>query len=492
MGAPVLLPYQERLLRATRDHQVIVVEKSRRIGATWAIAADAVLNAAEADKGQDVFYLGYNRDMTREFIDACGMWVRAMTQAAPVIEEFLFQDSADRQIQAFRIHFASGHEIVALCSRPRSLRGRQGYVIIDEAAFHDDLAELLKAALALLMWGGRVLIISTHDGADNPFAELVSACRSGKVPYHLVRTTFDDAIADGLFRRICERTGKAWSAEAEREWVQQIRDYYGDAADEELDCVPRRSGGKYFSLTLLEARAQQVPVLRWACADEFVDRPDHVRQAECLAWCEEHLRPLLAALPADSRSAVGEDFGRSGDLTVMWPLLTMSDLRRTTPFVVELRNVPFREQETVLRQLCDHLPGFRGAALDKTGNGQYLAERARQVYGAHCVAEVALSEGWYLEHMTRMKTALEDNQLDLPADREVLDDFRAIEVIRGVPRVPDSRTRGATGKRHGDAAVAAALAYLASRELESGPVSIVGYGQRENPPGPREDCAEFL
>ena len=28
--------------------------------------------------------------------------------------------------------------------RPRSLRGKQGYVIVDEAAFHDDLAELLR------------------------------------------------------------------------------------------------------------------------------------------------------------------------------------------------------------------------------------------------------------------------------------------------------------------------------------------------------------
>ena len=33
--------------------------------------------------------------------------------------------------------------------------GQQGFVLIDEAAFHDDLGEVLKAAFALLIWGGK-------------------------------------------------------------------------------------------------------------------------------------------------------------------------------------------------------------------------------------------------------------------------------------------------------------------------------------------------
>lgn len=41
--------------------------------------------------------------------------------------------------------------------------------MIDEAEFHESLEELLKAALALNMWGARVRLISTHNGIDNPF-----------------------------------------------------------------------------------------------------------------------------------------------------------------------------------------------------------------------------------------------------------------------------------------------------------------------------------
>jgi len=159
--AGVLLPYQQQLLRTVAANSVTWCEKSRRTGATWALAADGVLSSgvARTAGGMDTLYIGYNLDMAREFIDACGDWARAFMPAIAEAEEFLFKDAAqpgeaDQFIQAFRIRFASGFEITALSSKPRSLRGRQGKVIIDEAAFHDDLEELLKAAFALLIWGG--------------------------------------------------------------------------------------------------------------------------------------------------------------------------------------------------------------------------------------------------------------------------------------------------------------------------------------------------
>lgn len=478
-GLDVLLPYQRALLRATASDPVVVCEKSRRIGATWGIAADAVLSAGAAREagGMDVFYVGYNLDMTREFIDTCAMWARAFLRVAADVEEFLFteqgDDGADRSIQAFRIRFASHFEIVALCSRPRALRGRQGYVIIDEAAFHDDLDELLKAALALLIWGGKVLVISTHDGVDNAFNQLVEECRAGKRTYGLVRITFDEAISDGLFRRVCQVRGMTWSSDAERSWAAEIRKLYGDAASEELDCIPRASAGKYLPRTLLEARAVDVPVVRWACDERFVDLGDEAREGAARDFFAESIQPLLDALASSGAiaSSLGEDFGRSGDLTVAWPLLTLPDLRRHTPFVLELRNVPFREQEWIILQLCALLPRFTGGAFDARGNGQYLAERARQRFGSDRIAEVMLSENWYREHMPPLKAALEDGTMDMPRDADLVDDLRQLEVVRGVARIPDSaRTMGSTGQRHGDGAVAAALALFASRTLDFAPL----------------------
>ena len=44
------------------------------------------------------------------------------------------------------------------------------------------------------MWGGQVIIISTHDGAENPFNELIQDVRAGNLPYSLHRITLDDAL----------------------------------------------------------------------------------------------------------------------------------------------------------------------------------------------------------------------------------------------------------------------------------------------------------
>ncbi len=61
----VLLPYQARLLATTATHQLVVCEKSRRIGMTWAVGADAALTAgaSRGAGGSDVLYIGYNLDM---------------------------------------------------------------------------------------------------------------------------------------------------------------------------------------------------------------------------------------------------------------------------------------------------------------------------------------------------------------------------------------------------------------------------------------------
>jgi len=197
--------------------------------------------------------------MAREFIDTAGMWAKSFNEAAGEIQEFMFEDGKDpdQHIKAFRITFASGYEIMALSSKPRSLRGRQGFVIIDEAAFHDDLEELLKAAMALLIWGGKVCVVSTHDGAENPFNELIGEIRAKKRAGEVLRIDLDQALADGLYNRICLVTGKDWSEQAQVKWRQEVIDFYGDAAQEELFCVPRRGGGQPLTRSLIRPfRAQ--------------------------------------------------------------------------------------------------------------------------------------------------------------------------------------------------------------------------------------------
>lgn len=469
-----LLKYQHELRTALKLSSVVVVEKSRRTGYSWGASWVAAEYAAKAktEGGMNVYYMGYNLDMAREFIEYVGEAGKTLNLGASAIGETLWQDAGDpdNQIQAFRVTFRHGR-VTALPSRPRSLRGMQGLVILDEAAFHDDLDELLKAALALTIWGGKVLIISTHDGEDNAFNQLIQDCRAGRKPYTVLRCDFDRAISEGLYKRVCERTGKEWSEEAEATWRDEIIEFYGDGADEELFCIPSKSGGSYLVRTVIEACMDPaIPVVRWEPpAPDFVDWRDDQRYREMRDWLEGNLKPVMAYLP-DQRSWFGEDFGRSLDLSDIWPLQDAPGATYRTPFLLELFNCPFSQQEQALFYAVHRLPMFSGGALDKGGNGAYLAERARQEFGPDIIEEIHFSESWNLENWPPAKAALEDRTATIPKDDNVLDDLRAVTVVKGVPKIPrDARTkdRKGTGKRHGDSAIAYALAMYAARKFDA-------------------------
>jgi phage FluMu gp28-like protein len=465
----VFLLYQQRLMASAGAYGVTVAEKSRRTGYSWAMAAVAALTAAAkaVAGGMDVLYMGYEKDMTREFIGYCGDFAKAIEPAAAQFDESFFNDpeQPDKEILCFRIKFATGFEIMALSSAPRSLRGKQGLVIIDEAAFHDDLDAVLKAALAHRMWGGRVIIISTHKGDTNPFNALIQDIHAGKKPYNLLRTTLDDAIADGLVKRIFLKLGKEWSPEAEAEWRAQTVAEYGDDADEELFCIPSAGSGTYLSAAVIEARMQKeppIPVIRLNKPDDFKMLAEHLRIAEIKDFCEEELKPVLGTLNPKLPHAFGQDFARSRDLSVFWPLSIGRDLILRTPFVLEMRNVPYEAQKQIVIYIIDRLPLFRAGKFDAGGNGGYLAEVTMQRFGERIEA-VMLSEPWYRENMPKWKSAFDDGNIVIPQDSEIRDDHRLVKLVRGVGRVPDERTGQKGKKRHGDSAVASALAVAASR-----------------------------
>lgn len=481
-GLPgVLIAYQsDTVAELESGTALLVIEKSRRVGLTWGLASYAVLRAGRAKSagGFDAMYISYSQDMTREFIDACAMWARAFAQAAMAMEEFLFDDAdpADpgetRRIQAFRIRFASGFEILALSSAPRSLRGKQGLVIIDEAAFVDNLKELLKAALALLMWGGQVVVCSTHNGVDNEFNVLVQDILAGRRKGTHTRIDFDQALMQGLYRRICLVTGKEWSPEAEAAWRQDIIDFYADGADEELFCIPAQGSGAWLTAPLIEARMtldpDAAPIVRIQLPDDFLFLPP-LRRAQLFEPQLDLVKRAVERCRDDELHAVGYDPARKRDPAVLTLLAIEKMLRRRSALTVEMRNVPFDEQRRVAR-IVFQAPRLVGAAIDATGMGMNLAEDLGREFGlrreeddAGLVWPVTLNPGWYNVNMPPLKAAFEDDMVALARDVDHMGDLRLVTIVRGVPQVPAER-EGTTGaKRHGDFAVALGLAHFASR-----------------------------
>ena len=249
----LLLPYQARAVDLLfAGTALLVIEKSRRIGLTWGVAAFAVLKAAAASGagGQNIWYMGYDKDMTLEFIEVCAMWARAFGLVAGEIEDEEVLDDDRNAVKAFSIRMASGYRITALPSVPRALRGKQGIVIIDEAAFHKAIDEVIKSAMALLIWGGQVVVISTHDGMANPFNQLIDQISAGDRMGRTMKITFANALADGLYERVA-LVAKTRGAELppKVEWEAAIRASYGEDAGEELDCIAKVGSGSLIPIS---------------------------------------------------------------------------------------------------------------------------------------------------------------------------------------------------------------------------------------------------
>ncbi len=508
----LLLPYQVDAIKTFGDNQLVMVEKSRRIGLSYAVAPWALTIAAAAKGSQNVYYIGYNLDMAREFIGYCAEFAEAfdavrvsVPPSEMVLEEhravqigpgqvvesgnvgiaddgsYFLIDGGTKGIKTFRIDLPSGKAVAALPSTPRSVRGKQGIFVIDEAAFHDDLEGLIKAILAALIWGGQVVVISTHDGVDNYFNELIEAIRAGRREGTVIRITLKDALEQGLYRRICLVQGKNWSQELEDTWEASLRKTYGDAADEELDVIPARGTGSYLARATIEAACSPLyPVLRLSCPVGF-ERNDLDWRTDWVAeWLETEIAPLLGKLDQSRYAYFGQDYARSNDLSVI--ALGQYDELATLicQFIVEMRNVPSREQLQVFDFILGRIDLFAAGKVDARGNGQDVAAYLQDHYGEDRIEAVMASPKTYLAMMPRLKARIEDRTIVIPKSEGVIDDLRLIKLVKGVPSVvdrADDRADGSKNRRHGDAAIAL-MHLVAAADEEAGPFEFESAGPR--------------
>ncbi len=422
-----LLPYQ--IAWVTDPNPVAVIEKSRRIGISWAEAYHAVMHAAEG-RG-DIYYLSYSRDMTRGFIDDCAGWASDLGIAASAAGEVLISDEG-RDIQAFRIVTAKGKQILAMTSSPRGFRGkgRPGDVaVIDEAAFVDDLEEVLKAARAFTTWGGRVRIISTHNGEASPFNTLVRDIRERRQPGSLHRVTLSDALDQGLYSRIAAVTGQPDTGAAQAAWEAAIRAQYGRHAGEELDCIPSAGGGAWITWDLIRTAGRD------AAGDP--------------------------GLRGSGPVYIGVDVARRRDLWVAAVIEDAGDalwLRE----LVTLRDVSFSEQRAeVARLVRAHRP--LRIAIDQTGMGEAVVEQLAEDHGAFTVEGVLMTAPRRLDVATRLRESFEDKRIRIPADDALAADLHSVRAEPGTTGAPRLVADRAESDGHADRFWALALAVSAAR-----------------------------
>jgi phage FluMu gp28-like protein len=492
----VLMAHQVECLKF--DVSILAIPKGRRTGITfaWGLNSTLIAGAQKVAGGDNVYYIGDTKEKGLEFIGYVAKFARviAAQQAQDVssIEEFLFEDQDEqgntRMIAAYRVRFASGFQVAALSSRPANIRGLQGVVVIDEAAFHADVQGVLDAATALLIWGGRIVVISSENGKNNPFHQFCKDIEEGRYgdDAAVLRITFDDAVTNGLFERVCAMKGETATVEGKKTWYNRIRNAYGPrkaAMREELDAIPRDGNGICIPGVWIErAMPEERPVIRLALDDDFIHMTEAERAAWGNDWIDRELRPVMAeTLNPELRHVFGMDFARHRHFSSIVPMAIMQNLCRDVPFLLELNNVPSALQQQILFWLIEHLPRQSGGAMDATGPGMVLAEYTADRYGRPRIAEISLNRKWYGFWMPKFTGLFEDSMIILPRDENTAQDLRAVENIDGVPMVASLEKKDLKDPelvRHGDTAIAGCLANYAALNLAT-EIAFESTGERD-------------
>ncbi len=395
---PYFLPYQVKYLRDPAKFKI--VEKSRRVGLTYAESYDNT-KAAALGLINKVWFSSADLSASEEFIDYVGFWARFLDVAAKHVGEVVIDSENDVRVQ--RVTFASGAEINALSSNPTKFRSKGGRVILDEFAHHKDQAKLLAAAKPSTMWGAELRIISTHNGDDSVFNQLIAETKKpesamSKWSHHVI--TLDDAIADGLVDKIL---GHQASIKEIEEWKNDV--FSGltkEAINEEFYCIPvSTSSNHLLSYELINA----------------VERDEKEICFDDLNNCSGNLY-------------AGFDVARRKDLSVIWVIEQLGEIYYTRKLIV-LKNMPFREQKEILYSIISN-PKLHRICIDATGLGMQIAEDAKLDFGQFKVEPVTFTNRVKEELATNTRVQVESRKVLIPRDKAIRDDLYSIRAVTTV------------------------------------------------------------
>lgn len=422
----LLLPPVQRWISDQSRRKLAV--KSRRVGWTYGEAYDAIASRKTGARKFDYWYTCTDKDSAREFTDYCAHFIGLK---AAVAEEALQIETptGNEDVWAFVVRPTKDTKIVAMPSRPAALRGKSGDVGCDEFAFHQQAAELYKAAVSVTKWGGSLRLWSTHNGDATLFNVFDQNCRRvlaglnvdadewrGMPGYEAllaqaramkIRPVFSHhfcdifrAIDEGLVELLNTVTGSSHTRES---FLAECREECIDEAQfqQEYGGRPAAAGGQWLSLMQLSA----------------------AYDSECPAP-DEPLRGYTGG-PA----YVGVDFARNRDRSVVWVLEKVGDVLWTRQ-IKRLDNMSTPDQAQVLATILRSVR-FAACSMDMTGNGLGLFEYTQKsfggrVHGVNFAASMPVGQRGDKEitqpirqvMATTLRTLLDERRMRIPGPHE--------------------------------------------------------------------------
>ena len=386
MKTNYFLPYQERWL--DDKSKIKIWEKSRRIGATYVQSYEDVRDCINKSVPA-VWFSSADESAAKEYIDYCEQWVKLFHSTAKRIGEVIIDNEKD--IKALIIEFSNGTKIHALSSNPKAFRSKGGKVVLDEFAFHNNADELWNAARPCITWGYPLRILSTHNGQNCLYYRFLDQIQKGQLKWSHHKTPIQLAVEEGLVDRIYKRET---SAQERASWIK----------NEQENC--------FNEYTWLQ---------EYCCI--AVDETSAFLPYDLITSCE--LDDILKSLSEIQHDFyVGVDVGRKKDLTVIWVLEKIENIKYTRK-VIELAQMPFCKQEEILHEILSH-KFFRRNCQDNTGIGMQMAENAQYKFGKFRVEGITFTNKVKEELAYNLRTEFENKTVFIPKRHEIREDLHSI------------------------------------------------------------------
>jgi len=433
----LMLPYQARFIKDTA--RLVLVEKARQIGMSWATAYKLVSTTSLKDARHDDWVSSRDDLQARLLIEDCKQFAALLHLAASDLGQLVVDDSKN---SAYVLQYANGHRTHSLSSNPDAQAGKRGRRVLDEFCLHPDQRKLYAIAYPGITWGGSMEIISTHRGSASLFNELINEVKHKGNPkgISLHTVTLQSALEEGFLYKLQQKLPET----DERQQMDET-DYFNfikrGCPDEEtflqeFCCVPSDDNAAFISYDLINSCKY---------------RPDEQWETDLL--------------DAKGQLFVGVDIGRDHDLTVIWVDERLGDTLYTRR-VITMQRETFDAQEHALYEILA-LPQVRRCCIDQTGMGRQFTERAQKRFGNFKVEGITFTAGVKEKLAYPVRAALEDRTCRLPDDPLIVSDFRAIKKeTTAAGNIRFTADRGKNG--HADRFWAKALAHHAAGNI-SGP-----------------------
>jgi hypothetical protein len=188
-----LFPRQKEIINAYERHRFNLVTKPRQAGVSTTTAAYMAIKVgwADSDNPENVLIIANKQELAfeflakiKDFLSQLPRWVWGHEYYGNPKNESktIFTTDSKKEIK-----LPNGSRVKAVATSKDALRGfTPTFLIMDEAAYIDNGAEVFGAALTALGTGGRATLISTPNGMDPLYFKTYDQAKTKKNNFNII------------------------------------------------------------------------------------------------------------------------------------------------------------------------------------------------------------------------------------------------------------------------------------------------------------------